>query len=578
MSANEVDINILGIKTKKVVVQDTGDASAPPDEIAHSEGGSEGNPGDDEGQVPSGAGGGGDDDHPTEGSKGNPGEDDDQASTNSSEEPGEIELIGSSDEKLKAFADVYNRQVKQLEAIHEKLKEKDRESESIKETLAKVQEKMDKADRVRKRKENYELDPVIPAPDCYESSTFDKFSTKGRNQIKDLWHVIPLFDPKTKYTYKIGTFLLNCNRAQKECKLNAAEFLNQMRGRVTGSLVEQFDHWMINNHPPSRVYYDLYKAHCVEVSSEDAVRILSTYKVSKLMDFNSTCEEIARLATITAQRVKDVDDRFVIYNNQFRNTLLSRMPDTITEMMSDIVTDHRINHDTTATADQMVQGMQRHLDRITKVFHASKIYSYDNRKAFDIISFRNKDAGKGDTNSNAKQVNEARTEKTPKAIKQGYKAEKKVRVVQVAERRGGVDYLAKVTSHGPNFDVNVVQTICGSAHPKLERASILKLEESRVRNGHRAEKGRKYCVFCSSFTHTGAEGCNSLYTDSLAKAVATPSQKSCDVCSEKLGKDLHHPSRLCPLRPAMLNAYKRGVIAPVGIFKYFLNKNQAPRA
>ena len=573
MSGPEADVNILGFKKKERVEENLCEPPAP---LEVPSDGSEGNPGDQGGDGPPDGGDGGGDD-PAGDPIGDPSEDD-LASIHSSG-GSIIPVDGTLEQRIATIVRNLNRNTDKFNHENEA---REAEYKGLEQKLNDMSDKIYRAEEIRKRKENFSLDPVIPAPKCYEDSVFDKTLPRNRNQLKDLWHIIPLFDPKSKWTYKISTFLHNCNRAQEECKLNKAEFLNQMRGRVTGSLTEQFDYWIMNNHDPSRIYYDLYQAYCVDVSSEEATQILATYRVSKQMDFNSTCEEIARLAAITAQRVPELDAREIIINSQYRNALLARMPDTLSEMIQEIGTEYRINYDRTATAVEIQCGMQRHLDKIAKVFHTSKIYHYDNRKAFEILNKnKNKEMGRGDnsSNANAKHLNETRAEKTPKVTKMGgYKGEKKVKVVQVTQPRSGANNMAGVGSQGRTFEVNVLHTICGSAHPGIGRANILVLEESRVRNGHRADKGRKYCVFCSSFSHTGAEGCDALYTDSLAKAVATPSQKSCDNCQNKLKKDLHHPSRLCPLRPAMLSAYKRGVIAPVGIFKYFLNKTQSPRA
>ena len=84
--------------------------------------------------------------------------------------------------------------------------------------------------------------------------------------------------------------------------------------------------------------------------------------------------------------------------------------------------------------------------------------------------------------------------------------------------------------------------------------------------------GKKYCTFCAGSNHGSEAGCFSMVNDQLRHVYATPSMKYCDGCFEKVKKKLHHNSKLCPLRPQLMEAYRRGQLKPLGIFKAYVEK------
>jgi hypothetical protein len=566
MSEVKVDVNLLGLGKKEKVKPDPSEPSDHPD---HQSEGSDGSPGD---NNPGGDGPNGGGDGPGDGDD-NGGGDDHPLLPDPDQPSGEVELVGTVEEQIRRLTEVFNLQNRAQDKYNNKLEKFDKMVADLKE----LNEFKDKADKVRKRKDNYGEVSVIPIPKF--EGEYNENEVKNRFKIKDYWHVIPIFDVKKSDTYKIGTFLKSCNRAQAECKMNETQFLHQMRWRLAGPIVDQFDHWITNDHGVQRIYFDLYTCYNVEVEPKDAQSILATYKVSKTINFGGTCEEIDKLALLGSQNIEDKKCRTTVYNNLYKNTLLTRMPDTISSIIRDVITDYKLYHDEEPKADQIVRSLNRFADKINENFHASKTYNYVNRKANVILdkAFHKPGANKADAKTT---VNETKAEKGPKPLNRGFKGQKKVNVVDIKQptfRKFNESPLQRPSSSG-GFSINAVHTICGRAHPHLEVACILRLEESRIKNGHSGARGRKYCVFCASYTHTGAEGCNSLYTDSFARAQATPTQQSCTTCAAKLNKDLHHPARLCPLRNTMLDAYKRGTIAPQGIFKYFLSKNTPNRA
>jgi len=568
MSETQVDVNMLGFSKKNKNKGDPGEYLDPVD--VQSEG-SECPPGDNNpgGGGPDGGGDGGDDGDDGHGDGGDDEGGDDDHYPEPGHNPG-FTLSGTVESKMDQLLSMLSIQNTEQDKVNSRVAKAERE-------LKKYKEKTDCMEEIRKRKENFGAESVIPIPLFYDG-LFDP--DKQRNKVKDHWHIIPSFDPVKRDVYKIGTFLKNCNNAQEHCKMNQSDFLRQMRWRMTGTVTDRVDHWIANKHEISRIYFDLYAMYNVEIEATAAASVITAYKVSKTITFAATCEELDRLAGIASQIIQNIKERKAVYDNYYKNALITRMPDTISPLIHEIIADHRVNYNEEATSDQIIKGLYRYTDKINKDFHTSKNYNYANRKLGVILDkayHKPMVAGKADSNTT---VNETKAIKASKGQNRGFKGQKKVNAVNIEQptfNRVNAGQSRGFTSSS-NLSVNALNTTVGRAHPRLDIARILKLEESRVKNGHNSAKNRKYCVFCSSYTHTGAEGCNSLYTDSLARAQATPTQQSCATCATKLHKELHHPSRLCPLRSTMLDAYKRGTIAPQGIFKYYLAKNTSNRA
>ena len=473
-------------------------------------------------------------------------------------------LSGNADDKINQLIDFINKQTMVQNDYNQKVEKYEGE-------MIKYREKVERMEEVRKRKENFGEESIIPIPTFFDG-VFDP--KHDRNKLKDYWQAIPLFDPKKNETYRITTFLKSCNRAQKECKMSEAQFKDQLRWRVTGSLTDQLDHWISNGHSINRIYCDLFTNFNLDVDPEQASNIIAQYKVSKSLTFTQTCDELDKIGLTASQKIADLDQRSVVYNNHVRNALITRMPDTISGLISDVIVDFKVHNGRDAKADEIIKALNRFSTKINLNFHASKTYNYANRKANVILekSYHKPMTGKVDSTST---VNETKAEKGPKFFNKDKSIKKKeIRSVNIEQPSfdktvSNPKHIPRLTSSG-NHSINALNTIVGRAHPHLDTASIFKIEQSRVNNGHKAYAGKKYCVFCASFSHSGAEGCESLYTDSLAAAKATPTQQSCQTCKDKLNRDLHHPQRLCPLRQTMLDAYNKGTIAPKGVFKYFL--------
>ena len=402
---------------------------------------------------------------------------------------------------------------------------------------------------------------VIEPPSFPVQSSLDLSTSSGVRLLE--FHAKNLKFNGKAHDGSINDFLRSANRANDVLQLNEKDFLKMMVSKVSDSPRNLFEYWVQAGYSARDIYNAAYSTWNQEISCSRAVICLGSYTIPKNFNIAEAIADISHLSLIASLSGLDKLSRDSIREGYIINTLLNRMPKAVKKIIEEQYIRLSQQEGKAPNSLELTLSLVPFHNLINDEITSCKEYTYSaKRNVFDICKTKSTD-----------------TPPQNKGKPSRFGQKSKVRTLELnaldaSQSKPSVKSYAPKTprqpaSDGGYYNVNLVAEM----HPKLSTAHILALNDSRKFNTNGIQgSGKKYCTFCAGSNHGSEAGCYSMVNDQLRHVYATPSMKYCDVCFEKVKKKLHHNSKLCPLRPQLMEAYKRGQLKPLGIFKAYVEK------
>lgn len=354
----------------------------------------------------------------------------------------------------------------------------------------------------------------------------------------------------------INDFLRGAIRANAVAQLNEDDFLTILISKTSGNVRNIFENWKLTGYTVDEIFSSAYSTWNTEVTSTKASTLLTVYSIPKNFTFAEVLTDINHLCMIASLSGIDKASRFNMHENYYLNALLTRLPKEVKKIVEmQYIKLNQLNRTIPSSKDLVLSLVPYH-SRINEELNSCRDYAYAPRRGvFDICKEKRIDAD---------------TKNKPFKFRKGVKT-LSINAVSSSFENKNSKPCAAVNDKEQSTDTSLISEM----HPKLNQAHIYALSNSmRSNTKNQTGKGKKYCTFCSGTNHSSSEGCYSVMNDSLRHVYATPSMRECAFCLEKVGKKLHHSSKTCPIRPVMIQAYKKGLVKPLGIFKAYFEKTQ----
>jgi hypothetical protein len=447
----------------------------------------------------------------------------------------------------------------------DKFKSKDTENQYLLELLNTVGELRKEISKVQsevrnpKSEQPINIHTIINPPLSFpETSRIDITSPSGIRLVE--FHTRNLKFSGKKNDMSINDFLRAGTRLNLALNLNEKDFLTILSTRTTDSARSMFEYWIGLGYNSKHLFNVAYATWNSEVSCQKAVMLLGSYNIPKAFTISECIADISHLGMVASMSGLDESARNSIRETNVLNALLTRLPKECKKIIENQYIRLSQLHGRVPTVLELTLSLVPYHSILNDEIGACSTYNYAPKRAvFDICKI-----GSSEIAANSGK---------PKPFKKfGNKSVRALNLNAISTSRGETtqDHSRGTPSH--TYNVNLISEM----HPNLPTHHIFALNEGRKYNTKGVQgKGKKYCTFCSGSNHGSEAGCYSMMNDSLRHVYATPSMKACETCLTKLDKKLHHSSKLCPIRPFMLESYRKGLVKPLGIFKSYVEKTHS---
>lgn len=397
------------------------------------------------------------------------------------------------------------------------------------------------------------IQSMIEIPSFQETSSFDMKTLAGCKVIDFYFKHIRFNGKDGKEEGNINDFLRNMLVANESARLNREDFITVLISKTSGPARNVFESWKSMDCTVEEIYSAAYSTWNSEVSATKAGALLANYSIPKSFTFSEAIADINQLAILASCSGIDKAARLHLQESHIINTLLNRLPKNVRHIIETEYIKLQSRLGRQPLAKELLSCLYAYHSRINEELGVCKEYNYSGKRGvFDICKEK-------------KVVDFDRTNT--------FKFKKGVRNLNVNALSYSDAPQSSVSSKTRENKTSEKLCLMSQLHPKLSSAHINALDKSMKFNTKNQQgKGKKYCTFCGMNNHNSSDGCYSIRNDELRNVYVTPSMQECGFCSEKLNKNLHHSSKLCPIRSTMMTAYKKGLVKPLGFFKAYFEK------
>ena len=468
------------------------------------------------------------------------------------------------EEEMKQFL----TQEKPKLGLIDKFKSKDTENQYLLELLKTIGDLRKEVSKVQsevrnsKSEQPINIHTIINPPLSFpETSRIDITSPSGIRLVE--FHTRNIKFSGKKNDMSINDFLRAGTRLNLALNLNEKDFLTILATRTTDTARSMFEYWIGLGYNSKQLFNVCYSTWNTEVSCQKAVMLLGSYNIPKNFTISECIADVSHLGMVASMSGLDESARNSIRETNVLNTLLTRLPKECKKIIENQYIRLSQLHGRVPTVLELTLSLVPYHSILNDEIGSCSTYNYAPKRAvFDICKI-----GSSETAANSgKPFKKFGNKSKVRALN--------LNAISTSRSEPIQEHSRGIPSHRVDTYYNV--NLISEMHPKLPTHHILALNESRKYNTKGVQgKGKKYCTFCSGSNHGSEAGCYSMMNDSLRHVYATPSMKSCDTCFSKLDKKLHHSSKLCPIRPLMMESYKKGLVKPLGIFKNYVEKTQS---
>lgn len=446
-------------------------------------------------------------------------------------------------------------------------KNKNDEKRKVLELIDALSQKVDKYESVvtelketKKKEENIEKERLLlPSivPPIFPEIPLNKLTDNNSFRNYEM-RVKTLKFTGDKGGLSVNEFLKSMNSLQSELKFSESDFRIALITRCTGRAHSLLTTWISMGYSTLELYVNLLNCFNREISPSKANEYLSSYRIPKFFNFSKFSAEVLELANVAASNSIDATMKESLINSLSLNCLIGRSPIGLKRVLETHMISFQQKRNQRPTFAEFLSFILPYNSILDyELLENSSKYDFaPPRDLFSILYVKEKGTSKEDSKSkfnkqkgtNGKSTNKISCTSNEVAINNGAESE---------------------NTHVDNASLSFLNS--------LPAAHVNALNFSKTHNenqgGSSKGKGKLYCVFCGAQTHNSEQGCHLMVTDQLKKVFLTPGLKPCEICVTKLGRRFHHPTKFCPIRPALVEAYKKGTFKPIGIYKTYFEKN-----
>ena len=343
----------------------------------------------------------------------------------------------------------------------------------------------------------------------------------------------------------ICTFLRQMTKAQRRVTLSRQEFLEILLESCRKPALDRIQPLVGMDYPIDTLYSILVSTFDELISPGEAHDLLSRYKAHKSKTIHKVNSDLSMIATRAAQEYSSKEVSREYFDEETCKALVRCLPEKASRKAKALQAEMRQKMGRKPTFNEFscaIANTEEDLDvEIRK-------YGVDT-KEMENISL-NKSQRKSESTHLSKPASSKESGKTKKG-KSFYK--EKYTSGNVHQVTGDL----KALNLKPQSRVNEVKSGNKPYHIKL------------------GNNDRLQCLLCNQKNHQTSDGCLCMFTDSgihIPEAAAVSS--NCVNCKEKLGKELKHAAKFCPIRDRALELYTSGKVLPRGLFRQYCVDNK----
>ena len=333
--------------------------------------------------------------------------------------------------------------------------------------------------------------------------------------------VLKAFPSKTNQKFNglasgvnIVEFLNNMNTGQEIMCLSKNEFLQMLLRCVSGKVYNLLSETINHEKDVSNIYHSMMCMFDTRLSSSNARKVLTAYKANRTSSLTKVQSYILEVASRIASALPAGQSRTSMFNLEANSALVRCLPSNSSVLVNNIINGLTAKLQRHPTFIEVTKCLSKYSDTIDS--DIEKNGAIPNR-------------GNNYVNMNSKS---------------------KYRVYSVRNNGNFNRKHANNTNNNnySNYNNNQrAQNRSMSFGNKKFRDSP-KNEGAYNMNTNRQEnkgKGGKYCSLCGDKTHTAADLCYKMRDDQHRLIQVIPTYKHCEVCLQKKGRKLFHPSTAC---------------------------------
>ena len=392
--------------------------------------------------------------------------------------------------------------------------------------------------------------------------------------------------PRTKFTgskkdtLSIREFLEAMNRGQVTCQLSEKDFKAALIQRCLGEAYRMVSRWIDMEETVESIYFSLYNIYGNDLQPFEAQNRLISYQPPRYIKFDQIKAEIEELALTASMISQEPDDQKRLYNELALMALRKCLPTTSRRYVEEISARVAAAEGRPPTYNEVTEGLKNYLDAINEELRSPPPgYALAKPRKFLALTV------KGSSGNEPEKPENYRANRTKGRGNGGQRRTFRANKIALEEASEDSEEEQEDEAYAQVNELNTQSQSrkMGQKTPtgRYEQAKKKQGQYSRNSGQHnthqnnRIGQGKKFCMMCLSNTHNPSDNCFALKDDRGKQIEGGLSTGPCEICKDKLKKDLFHNSKYCPLRPKMLQLYAEKRVKPIGIFaRYLHNKGQ----
>ena len=405
----------------------------------------------------------------------------------------------------------------------------------------------------------------VKSPDFTEPFT-PKYSIEDINGMK----YVDMQFPKVKFTGLTGyntvnvmDFLRSMTSAQKKCKLLEEQFLDVLASRTGPPAAHMIHRWIDLKLSARLIYTRLYQLYHQIVDPIKSQQYLTNYKIPSNFGFNQILSEIDTLSSQAALIAPDESQQKSLQESYAMSNLQKCLPVEAGRHVNELIVKYIQKYGVQPKLEDITEDLIIMTPLLDSEIRNAKNHHFDSARKLGMFPHLNKlssstmptaqDMARG---SNHSKENNSFNNK--------------------GGRRANMIQSQYHNNNDQNHNHTHGRVMIANANQHSNQRSAYKPNNGQNSTRHTVTQGKYYCTMCGMNSHdsTSPRGCFSMMDDNYKQLMnLAPAYSSCTTCTQKLNKNLQHPMKFCPLRPKLLEGYKKGTISPKGFFAKYLREN-----
>ena len=322
-------------------------------------------------------------------------------------------------------------------------------------------------------------------------------------------------------------FLSSMNQGQEIANLSRSEFLQVLLKCVSGKVYNLISECITHDGDISNLYYSLLALYDRRMSSTDARKVLASYKAPRNSSITKVQTYILETASRIASALPKGPSRTSMFNLEANSALVRCLPASSSTLCTNIINTLTAKLQRQPSFVEVTKCLTKFADTINNDIERNGAFStkigqnrQNNQRNFRVLSlnqYKNNNNNRRDTNNN---------------------------------RNGYYKYNnASNNNHNGRLKVNTFGNRKFKDSPRNEAAYNINNNNNRKRTLH--------CSLCGQNDHEAINGCFKMRDDQHRLIQVIPSFRHCNVCLEKKGKKLFHPSSACISRDIYIKMRKK---------------------